>query len=88
MVMASDTDHYTRAATLSFTTGLQTSPISGEEFSDLITPSNEKWHGTPKNNSAADDYIGEYSVDVFGIKKIKIIPTTIVTSSSIWYRGV
>ena len=88
MVMASNADHYTRAATLSFTTGTQTSPVSGEEFADLITASNEKWHGTPKNNSAADDYIGEYSIDVYGIKKIAVIPTTIVTSSSIWFRGV
>lgn len=88
LVMAGESDHYNRMVTLSFTTGTQTSPITGEEFADLITPSNLKWHRTPNNASASDDYIGEYSVDVFGIKKIAIIPTTIVTSSTVWYRGV
>jgi len=88
MIMASESDHYTRAATLSFTTGTQTSPVTGEEFADLITATNEKWHSDPKNVSGSDNYIGEYSIDLYGIKKVKIIPTTIVTSSSIWYRGV
>ena len=88
LVMAGETDHYNRIVTLSFTTGTQTSPVSGEEFADLITPSNLKWHRPPNNVSASDDYIGEYSLDVLGIKKIAIIPTTIVTGSSFWYRGV
>jgi hypothetical protein len=88
LVMAGDTDHYNRIVTLSFTTGTQTSPVTGEEFADLITPSNLKWHRIPNNASAADDYIGEYSLDIYGIKKVAIIPTTIVTSSSIWCRGV
>jgi hypothetical protein len=88
LFMASGDDHYNRIVTLTFTTGTQTSPVSGEEFADLITASNLKWHTVPNNASALDDYIGEYSLDVFGVGRIAVIPTTIVTSSSIWYRGV
>jgi hypothetical protein len=88
LFMASGDDHYNRVATLTFTTGTQTSPVSGEEFSDLITVADEKWHSEMKNASAADDYIGELAVDMWGCGRIALIPTTIVTSSSIWYRGV
>jgi hypothetical protein len=88
LFMADGDDHYNRIATLTLKTGLQTSPKPGEEFADLITITNEKWHVEIKNASAEDDYIGEIMVDGLGIGKIAIIPTTIVTSSSIWYRGV
>jgi hypothetical protein len=89
LFMYGETDSYNRVMTLTNTTGLQTSPVSGEEFADLIAVSNKKTLQTEiKNASASDDYIGEIQLDVFGVKKIALIPTTIVTSSSVWYRGV
>ncbi|GAF81537.1 unnamed protein product, partial [marine sediment metagenome] len=89
LFMRGDADHYDRAMTLTFTTGTQTSPVSGEEFADLIAVSNKKTlQLTLLNASALDDYIGTIQLDVFGVTKVAIIPTTIVTSSSIWYYGV
>lgn len=89
LFMRGDSDHYNRVMTLTGTTGTQTSPVSGEEFADLIVVSNKKTlQSTLLNASASDDYIGELQLDVFGVKKIAIIPTTIVTSSSVWYYGV
>jgi hypothetical protein len=88
LFMASGDDHYNLVGTFTFTTGTQTSPVTGEEFADLIAIANEKWHSEMKNASASDNYIGEVAVDMWGCGRIALIPTTIVTSSSIWYRGV
>jgi hypothetical protein len=89
LFMRGENDHYDRAMTLTFTTGTQTSPVADEEFADLITVSNKKTlQSVLLNASASDDYIGTIQLDVFGATKVALIPTTIVTSSSIWYYGV
>jgi hypothetical protein len=87
LFMADGEDHYTRVQTLTCTTGTQTSGIASQEFADTIVQSNTFWHKTWSIVSNANNYIAEAAVDVLGIKKIALIPTTIVTGSSVWYRG-
>ena len=88
MFMAGEDDHYTRVGTVTATTGTQVSGVEFQEFADTVAVTNEFWHQAFKVVSPGDDYIGEISVDVYGVKKIALIPTTIVTGSSVWYRGV
>lgn len=88
LFMAGETDQYTRVATVTATTGTQASDIDAHEFADQLAVTNERWHVPFKVVSGEDNYIGEISVDLYGCQNIALIPTTVVTGASAWYRGV
>lgn len=86
LFMADGVDHYTRVGTLSAITGTQVSPVTDQEFADQIGITNERWSSSWVEVSADDNYIGEVSIKTNGVKKIAIVPTTIVTGSTVWHR--
>ncbi len=85
--MRGTADHFTRIATLTWTTGTQTSSTSGEEFADTVVETNRFWHTTPSPVSPTGNYIAEWSVDFKGGGTIGISPTTITNAATIQITG-
>lgn len=82
-------DHFSRVATLTWTTGTQTSSTSGQEFADTVVISNNTntWHKTQSAVSPTGNYIAEWSVDVLGSGTIGISPTTITNAATLEITG-
>ena len=79
--------HFTRIATLTWTTGTQTGTKSGEEFADTVAESNAQWHKTGSAVSPTGNYIAEYSIDALGAGTIGFSPTTQTNDATIYVTG-
>ena len=81
------TDHFNRVATLTWTTGTQTSSTSGQEYADTVAESNGNWHKSASTKSPTGNYIAEWAIDVAGSTTIGISPTTFANATTIEITG-
>ena len=84
--MRGTTDHYTRIATLTLTTGTQLYS-SGNRFVDTIVITNEKWFDTIEAISDAADGIARIAFNTHGYSNFVLIATTLNSSSIIVERA-
>lgn len=79
-------DHYTRIATLTFTTGTQTAG-TGYLFADTLVESNHQWHTTASVVSPTGEYIASYAIDTCGYSRIAFVPTTLTNNAVLEITG-
>jgi hypothetical protein len=87
MFTAGDEGHFTRKATLTFTTGTQTAGHSGYEYADTVVITNEKHPTDIVPVSPVGNYIAEVYLDLHDARYVGFSPTTITNAAKIEIVG-